>query len=615
LLTRERTLPRIVRRAVLGASLSAALAPSAIAFELPEINPDLQMRWDNTFRYNLGGRAQKQNPAILGSANSDDGDRNFGNGSLVINRLDVLSEFDFVYKKNFGARASAALWYDAAYTSLDNTSTATANTLVNGLPVAGLLSPYTKRYANGASGEWLDGFAFANFEAVGVAVNIKAGQHTVYWGESLLGNGAIHGVSYAQNSLDFWKAAATPGLEAKELFRPRGGLTVQAQATTELSVAGQWFYNWQAVRYPESGSYLAGADLLNFGADSLILGPNFVGVPGAPALLRAWNTQAVAPSRYSASLGDWGIATRWSPKWLDGTLGFYYRNATDIQPQILLTEGFRPSMSPAECTAIGGMVVAPGCIINPNATSVADLTQKSKSGTYSTAYGNDIHIMGVSLSKAVGGTSVGAEISYRRNMPLASDPVRVLPAPLVANTPGSIATSAVPAKGTPGALGDTFHALVNALWAAPRTAVFDTANVQAELTFMHWLKVTQNEAVFKGRDNYVGIDKVSRDYVGFAINFTPVWYQAWPGVDLSAPISYARGLIGNAAVAGGGNEGTGSYAFGVSADVFARYRVDLKYTGYFGDYAPNPIGITVFNGASATISDRGWWSLTFKTTF
>ena len=55
------------------------------------------MRWDNTLRYNLGLRAQSQNSEILGAPNYDDGDRNFGNGSLVANRFDVLSEFDFVF--------------------------------------------------------------------------------------------------------------------------------------------------------------------------------------------------------------------------------------------------------------------------------------------------------------------------------------------------------------------------------------------------------------------------------------------------------------------------------------------------------------------------------------
>ena len=114
------------------------------------------MRWDNTVRYNLGVRAQSQDTTILGSPNFDDGDRNFTNGSLVTNRFDVLSEFDFVYQRRYGFRASGAGWYDFAYSSLDNTNNATANTLVNGLPVAGALSPTRSampraRRANGST--------------------------------------------------------------------------------------------------------------------------------------------------------------------------------------------------------------------------------------------------------------------------------------------------------------------------------------------------------------------------------------------------------------------------------------------------------------------------------
>ena len=288
---------------------------SAQAFEIPLNNEDLVMRWDNTFRYNLATRAQAQDQAILKAVNNDDGDRNFSNGSLVANRIDVLSEFDVVWKRNFGARFSYAAWNDWAYSSLDNTSTATSNTLVNGLPVAGQLSPYTKRFAKGFSGEWLDAFGFATFDVAGVPVSIKAGQHTVYWGDSLLLGGAIHGVDYAQNSLDLWKGLSTPGAEAKELFRPRGGLTIQAQVTNELSLAGQWFYNWQAVRAPESGSYLDLNDALLFGGQSLISGANpFAAViPGAPAFLRLWNTNNVAASRYSGSIGDFGVSAALEP--------------------------------------------------------------------------------------------------------------------------------------------------------------------------------------------------------------------------------------------------------------------------------------------------------------
>src|SRR5207248_1527005 len=322
---------------------------------------------------------------------------------------------------------------------------------------------------------------------------------------------------------------------------------------------------------------------------SVIVGANpFAAVvPGSPALLRAWNATTVKPSRYSGSLGDWGLSSRWSPDWLDGTLGFYVRNATDILPQQMLTPGFA-ALPAAACTGIGGIVVAPGaCIINKNATSVADLTQKGKYGTYNLVYGDNIHMLGVTLSKSIYGVSVGAELSYRQNMPLSSDPVVVLPAPLVSSTPGAIATTAVPQNGTPGALGSTMHGILNGIYLAPQTPLFDTATLQAELTWMQWLSVTQNEAVFKGRSNYTAIDKVSKNFVGLAINFTPTWFQVLPGVDVLAPISWSQGLSGNAAVLLGGNKGGGNYSVGVAADIYQKYRVGLKLTGYYCGFSSN----------------------------
>jgi len=595
-------------------------AGKAQAFEIATGNPDLALRWDNTVRYNAGWRVQSQDAAILGNPNFDDGDRNFRNGSLVTSRFDVLSEFDLVYRRMFGARVSATGWWDPAYdNTLDNRNTATANTLRNGLPVAGELSKYTKRYSGGPSGEVLDAFVFANLDAGNVPVNIKVGQHTVFWGESLLLGGAVHSVSYAQYSLDLQKGFATPGSEAKELFRPRGAITLQAQATRDLSIAAQWFYNWQAVRIPESGHYLTIQDGLNFGGNSVVVGANpfFPSVPGTPALLRAWNVSTAKPSEYGSDIGDFGLSARWSPAWLDGTLGFYARQATEILPQVLLTPGLAANVPAATCTAIGGQPL-PGnaCIINKNATSLADIQKYGKFGTYQTAYGDGIRIFGVSLAKQVMGMSVAGELSYRQNMPLQSNLVNVVPGPLVPTLPGSIAITAVPEKGTPGAVGDTYHGLVNVLNVLPRTPLFDTATLAAELTWMRWAKVTQNFAVFKGNPAYAGIDKVSKDYVGLAVNFTPTWFQVLPGVDVQMPLTWSQGLSGNAAVQLGGNKNTGTFSAGIAADIYQKHRVTLAYNGYFGDYSLTPAGaMNVANGTSAALSDRGWISLTYKTTF
>ncbi len=604
--------------AISTAIIGAFALPTAVsAFEIPTGNDDLVLRWDNTFRLNIAQRVQGQDVAILRAVNNDDGDRNFNRGR-TFSRLDVLSEFDIVWRKQLGFRVSGAGWSDPAYDRLNNSSVATSNVLVNGRPVVGELPNYSKRYAEGVSGEWLDVFGFASIDAGGIPINMKLGQTTVYWGESLLGNGAVHGVSYSQNPLDQWKAAATPGAEAKELFRPRVGFNIQSQVTQDLSLAAQYFFNWQrfsnqAVRYPEAATYLSISDALNWGGQSLIIGAN----PLAPGqFLRAWRGTDIEPDE---NKGNYGLAARWSPDWADATIGAYYRRTYDDQPQIMLTPGISTTVPAATCSAIGGIPLPPTgavCIINRNATTPTDLVTYGKAGLYNTAYGTDIDIFGVSLSKNIAGVSVGAELSYRRNMPLLSDPVQVVPAALVASVPGSIATTAVPTNGTPGALGTTMHGLINGLMTLAGSRLFDSASLAAELTWMTWLDVSQNEAVFKGRNGYTAIDRVNKNYFGLAINFTPTWFQVFPGVDLLAPLSWAGGISGNSAVTAGGQENSGNFGIGVAADIYQRYRIDLKYVGYYGRYSVNAAGAaTVFNGSPAILSDRDFVALTFKTTF
>jgi hypothetical protein len=218
--------------------------------------------------------------------------------------------------------------------------------------------------------------------------------------------------------------------------------------------------------------------------------------------------------------------------------------------------------------------------------------------------------------------AIGSEVSYRKNMPLVSDPVTVLPAALVKPGSGQVAVSDLPANGdAPGARGNTMHALINFVNVLPGNAFFDTASLSGELTFMRWLSVTQNEAVFKGRDSYVSadgstLDKVTKNYAGLALGFTPQWFQVFPGVDLTAPISWQQGINGNAAVTLGGNRGAGTYSFGVAADIYQKYKATLAYTGYYGQANLNAAGgIAVANGGTASLADRGFVSLTLKATF
>ncbi|HZN47460.1 MAG TPA: DUF1302 domain-containing protein [Ramlibacter sp.] len=552
----SRFAPRALPTAVAAALLLSAAG--AQAFEFDTGNPDLSMRWDNTIRYNLGARVEGRDSKIGNSPIADEGTYSFDRGDLVANRLDVLSEFDLVWKKRYGFRVSGAGWYDNAYGDKGASNPA--------IPFPSYLgnnySPLVKRLYQGPSGEILDAFVFGGFDLGNVPVNAKAGRHTLYWGESLFLGGHLHSISYAQNPLDLQKGFATPGTEAKELFRPLNQLSAQAQLTDTFSVAGQYLLEWEPARYPEGGTYLGPVDFVFNGPDG----------QANPALgfIRRGN-----PSEPDQR-GEFGLSARWAPQALDGTLGFYYRRFADKLPQTLIT---RP---------------VPG------------------SAQYNLVYADEIDLLGMSLAKNIGGVSVGAEFSKRINTPLNSVALGVAPG--------------LPAQGeTKGPRGDTLHGLVNAAGIVPKTGLFDAATWLAELQWSHWNKVRSGAGLFQalgtGFAPACGVGRTkwdnctTKNYVGTSVAFTPTWYQVMPGVDLSAPLTYAVGLSGNAATVFGGNQGLGNYSVGVTADVYQKYRIDLKYIDFVGRYKDNGTAVTVANGLTTFLKDRGFVSLTFKTTF
>jgi hypothetical protein len=219
----------------------------AAAFEIPTGNDDLSLRWDNTVRLNYATRVEQRDPKIGNSVLADEGDYSFDKGDAVAKRVDLLSEFDAVYMKRYGARVSGAAWYDGAYTGQSRSN---PNPPLVNIPsyVNNQYSAYTKRFYRGASGEILDAFVFGGIDLGDVPVNARLGRHTTFWGESLFLGGHLHSVSYAQIPLDLQKGQATPGTEAKELFRPLNQLSLQAQVTDTFSPAAQYMLEWESAR-------------------------------------------------------------------------------------------------------------------------------------------------------------------------------------------------------------------------------------------------------------------------------------------------------------------------------------------------------------------------------
>lgn len=569
-----------IRKMAIAVAIAAlpCISGSALGVEIKVDNPDVQMRWDNTVRYNAGVRVGKIGD-VGNNTSFDEGEYRFGRGDMVANRLDLLSEFDFVYKGRYGFRVSGAGWYDDAYSD----ARAKHNPNLPAASNAGSyyndeFSDYTKRYYRGPSGEWLDAFVFGRFDLGEMPLTVKLGKHTVYWGESLGLSGSIHGIAYSQSPLDLRKGFATPGVEAKELFLPLNNISSQLVVSNELTVAAQYFFDWAPTRIPEGGTYLGPADFLTFGADR--------GSGAASFLLNGGITKP-------GKSGDWGLSARWSPDWLDGTAGIYYRNFTDKMLSI---------------TRIGS--------------------------EYRDYFGEDIDLYGISLSKQIAGISFGAELSYRRNMPLAAQTLGRADGGAVLHPNGNPTLIG----NTYQARGNTIHAVVNALGVIADTGLFNSAVWSAEMIYARLDKVTANPDMYFGegygvcdqsRQAALGAayrDKwdqcATKDVFGLSLNFTPTWMQVFPGTDLSMPITFSKTLKGNAPVQLGGNEGNGNFSVGIAADVYSKYRFDLRYVGYFGEtkraaqpLIPGTNQITSANGLSTLLQDRGFLALTFKTTF
>ncbi len=353
-----------VLRPVAAAMLACGLIGSAAAFEIDTGNPDITASWGNTVRYNLGMRVQKRDPVIANTINNSEDDYAFDKNDVVTNRVDLLSEFDFNYKKQLGFRVSAAAWGDAAFHSNVNIAPqfANANTYNNSQ-----FSPYMKRYFRGISGEFLDAYAYTNFDLGSAPATLKIGRDAILWGEVVsLSN---HSVSYNQSPTDGRKAIANPGITAKEAARPIGQVYASLQAGPQLTFAGQYFYEWQQNTAPEGGSYLGVLDAIMLGPDRFCLTAN------GPCLT---NQGFIKPKKS----GDWGLMARWKAEWLDGgTIGFYARELTERN---------------------GWLIVSP-----PLGKTYWSFAEGTK-------------LYGVSLAKTVGGVSLGAEVLTRRNTALQS---------------------------------------------------------------------------------------------------------------------------------------------------------------------------------------------------
>jgi hypothetical protein len=430
-----------------GALLAVALATRAQAAGLLATER-LQLRWDNTIKYSAGFRVQPQSPDLLGNVNGDDGDRNFAPG-LIGSRVDLLSELDFSYRA-LGARLSAAGWYDVVY-NVGNDHDAPASLNASSAP-PGRFAEAT-RDLHGRKAEVLDAFVFARGALGPVPANLRAGRHTLLWGESLLL--ADNGISNAQAPADVIKALSVPASQAKELFLPVGQLSGQLGPVGGFTAAAFYQLEWRRTRLPAAGSYFATSDVLDAGGERLLL-------PTAMAMYRATDHRA-------RDFGQWGVSLRYQADAADLDLGVYFINYHDKAPQVYLRPG--QGADPA----IG------------------------KAGEYLLAFHEDIQLLGASFATNLGATVIAGESHVRLGTPLASSP-QAIPAEMEADN-GAQARYAI---------GDTLHGQLSAVQVLRPSALWASAALAAEVGFQKRLRFVRNPGAFdpNRRDSAWGLRAV-----------------------------------------------------------------------------------------------------------
>jgi hypothetical protein len=356
---------RMPSGALLVLLLAMALLPwQAQAFQFDTGNPDLRLRWDNTFKYSAAYRLKEQSDTLIADANYDDGDRNFDKG-FVSNRLDWLSELEASLPYG-GIRISGAAWYDQIYNEKnDNDSPFTNNsTSVD-------YDEFTDetRDLHGRNAELLDAFAYANMDLAAVGLTLRAGRFTQVYGETLFFG--ANGIGEAQGPIDIYRLIQVPGTQFKEVLRPVEQVSCDVQITANLSFGAYYQVRWHESRIPAAGSYLSNAEIIGEGTESWILGPGVA--------------MTHIGDREPDDQGQGGVRLRYTLDSVGIDLGLYAARYHAKTPS--------------------------GAYIDPVVTM-----------NYRWVYAQDIETYGVSATGSLGQLNWATELSYRRNAPLNSDP-------------------------------------------------------------------------------------------------------------------------------------------------------------------------------------------------
>jgi hypothetical protein len=615
-----------MKRTWLALSVMAAVSHQAAAFQF-DTPDDWEVRWDNTIKANVASRVAKQDKDVYegGRGNSaaganlaDDSTLSVDRSSLglISTRIDVLSEFDVIYQGNFGFRISASGWYDHAYKDSDHPRNRRFSWATPSVDPGEFGEDAEDLHYFG--GEILDAFVFGNWEIGDTALGLRAGRHTIYWGNSLLSTGAIAGVGGAMAPLDFSKALAVPGSEAKELFMPSAKISGVWQLTDNVTLNA--YYGLEHLRYrlPETGTYFSPAEGLTEDTEFVTL------IAGEPRVGVRMHKDKTESQEWGFNLQyyfePWGLETSFIYlNYVDKNLHGLHAGL-DLGPfgRVLASGDSAFAPLAAQLMGLWDLQCSLGTWECPNDPYPFDndpSTGAIIAGDARWLFKEDIDLFAISLSKEIAGISFGADIVLRQDTGLAPDLETNLGA--FHNSPDPSITGlviqALGANEVPGdyfsydsdnyrgPVGDVWSVVVNGIGFLKNNGIWEGGSYIVEATFQmlddctadcEWLdyRVKENRVV-----STVG-----------AI-FKPTWYQVYPGWDLSVPVTVSYTIDGEKSpFTFGGDEERGNASIGAEFLINESWNFAARYNIFFGPVAA---------GIGGLLKDRDNISLTLKRTF
>jgi hypothetical protein len=571
---------KIHPRSIAVAAAAACVACSASALEIDTNNPDWSVRWDNTVRASTKYRLESADPLLKNSfrliptgapppapasfsfpqaLNMNAGDQNFQKKGVVSTRVDLLSELDAVWRRDFGLRVSAAAWYDDKLhhkTQADNDPTI-GQTPFDQFP------EHTRRIAGGDA-EVLDAFVFGGWTLDnGMKLTTRLGQHALQWGESLFFGD--NGIARAQGPIDIDKLLSSPNAQFKEIIRPVPQLSAQLQISPAVSVGAYVQFRWEADRLPPSGSYFSAVNF-PWGSSQ----PEFASIP-PPAPIAGNYVLAPGADQKPPNSGQFGLQLKWSVG--DTDLGFYAARYHDKGGQ--LYGNLNPAAPPSPFGTLPGQ--------------------------WFYRFPEGIKTVGVSASHSLGDFNFAGEASLRDNMPLWST--------------NMIYPGGVGAPQPQPAIGRTAHVNLSTLATFGPSFLARESSLLAEIA---WNRVLS----MKDPDHSLDAGR-TRQAAALQAIFTPTYRQVLSGLDLSMPVGVRYVLDGNSAItgAGWGPKGTGSMTAGVEGTYLSVWQFAINYTHYIGktgpmvDYSPLLTGGVPVYGKGNALADRDFLALSLRRTF